>query len=94
MLELWQVVDGWHSEILLDLGGSHKAVAVFIYLDIYNVALTLLHALFLLAEGAEDVLHQPPVEECAKLIDPCHLKAYKLAHLGKGVSVVATGRSS
>ena len=44
-----------------------------------------LHLHLLLAEGHEQVFHQPPVEESSILVDPRHLQAGKLAHLRQGL---------
>ena len=82
MLKSGQIVDGWYGEILLYLGCGHKAIAILVDLYINNVPLTLLHAALLLAEWAEDIFHQTPVEECTELVNPSHLEANKLANLG------------
>ena len=82
MLQRWQICHYRRGEIFLNLGRSHQSIAVLIYLNIYYMALALLHALFLLAKWAEYILHQSPVKECTKLVYPSHLQTHKLAHLG------------
>ena len=69
-------------KLLLDLGSGHQAVGVFVYLNIDNVSLSLLHPLLLFTEGTEEILHKTPFEESAILVDPCHFKAGELTHLG------------
>ena len=46
-----------------------------------DVSSSCLHALSLLAEGAEDIFHQTPVEECSILVHPHALKACEVAYL-------------
>lgn len=64
------------------LGRSGYAVAFIVYVDVYHVAVALLHLLPLLAERHEEVFHQSPVQESAVLVDPCHTQPGKLAHGG------------
>ena len=49
------------GKIAFHLGRSHNAIALLVDMHMHDVALTLLHTLFLLAERTEEVLHQPPV---------------------------------
>lgn len=70
-------------QILVDLGSSHQPVALLVFLDIYNVLSAAFHALFLFAEGAEEVFHQAPVEEGPVLVGPGHFQVGKLPHLGQ-----------
>ena len=58
-------------------------MAGFVLLDEDDVALAALHALLLLAEGAEEVFHQSPVQEGAILVGPGDLQEGKLTHLGQ-----------
>ena len=51
-------------------------------MDEDNVALAFLHPHLLLAERAEKVFHQAPVEKRAVLVDPCDFKIGEIAHLG------------
>lgn len=49
----------------------------------HDVGIAQYHALLLLAERTEDVLHQAPTEEGTILIDPFHFQISEVAHLGK-----------
>ena len=69
------------TEIVLHLCRRHHTVAVLVDAHMHNVALPLLHAFLLLAERAEEVFHQSPVEERTILVYPRHLKIGKVAHL-------------
>ena len=60
-------------------------MGLLVFQDIDVVAAATHHALFLFAEGAEQVFHQSPVEEGAILVGPCALHPRELAHLGNGV---------
>ena len=68
-------------EVLLHLSRCHDAVALWVDVYMYDVALAFLHTLFLLAERAEEILHQAPVEECAVLVHPRHFEVGEVAHL-------------
>ena len=54
-------------------------------MHVHDVALALLHALLLFAEGAEEVFYQSPVEECSILVYPRHFEVCKVAHLAQRV---------
>ena len=82
MLKRRQVVDGWNAEVFLYLGCRHQTVAVFIHLNIYDIATVLFHPLLLFTERTEEIFHQSPFQEGTELVHPCHLKIGKLAHLG------------
>ena len=69
------------AKVALYLGRGHDAVAFVVQVHVHHVAAAHLHALALLAEGDEEVLHQPPIQESAILVDPCHAQAGKVAHL-------------
>ena len=70
-------------QITLHLGRGHHAIAVFVDSHMDYITLAALHALLLLAKRTEEVFHQPPVEKGAILVDPRHLKACEIAHLGQ-----------
>ena len=50
----------------------------------HKIRFALLHLHFLLAEGHEEVLHEPPVQKGAVLIDPRHAEHGKVAHAAQG----------
>ena len=70
-------------EVFLHLCRRHDAVALLVDVYMHDVALAFLHALLLLAERAEEVFHQAPVEECAVLVHPRHFEVGEVAHLAQ-----------
>ena len=58
-------------------------MALFVEMDVHEIAATLLHLHLLLAEGHEEVFHEAPVEECAEVVHPRHLEPGEVAHLGQ-----------
>ena len=52
-------------------------------MHVHNIAFALLHALLLLAEGTEEVLHQSPIEESSVFIHPRNLQISEVAYFTK-----------
>ena len=73
------------GKVAFHLGRSHDAIALLVDMHMHNIAFALLHTLLLLAEGAEEVLHQSPVEECSVLVDPRDFQISEVADLTKRV---------
>ena len=68
---------------MLDLCRRHNPVALVVEMHVNYVSAALLHPHLLLAEWAEKVFHQSPVEECPVLVYPRHLKVSEVAHPGQ-----------
>ena len=52
-------------------------------MDVDDVSASYLHALFLFAEGTEEVFRESPVEECSVFVDPCALEVCEVADTGQ-----------
>lgn len=70
-------------EITLNLGRGNDAIALLIDVDMHDVGVAEHHALLLLTEWAEDVLHQPPAQEGSVFVDPFHFEIGEIAHLSQ-----------
>ena len=57
-------------KIMLNLCRCHKAIALFIKMNINNIAIANSHTLLLFTERTEEVFHHTPREECTILIYP------------------------
>ena len=68
-------------EITLNLGRGNDAIALLVDVDMHDVGVAEHHALLLLAEWAEDVLHQPPAQKGSVFVDPFHFEIGEIAHL-------------
>lgn len=64
----------------LDFRGCHDAIGLFVNETIDEVSLSYLHALLLLTEGTEKLLHQAPIEEGAIFIDINAFEGGKFAY--------------
>ena len=71
------------AEVMLNLCRRHHTIAVVVDTYMHDVTLSTLHPLLLLTERAEKVFHQSPIQECAEIIDPRHLKTHEIAHFCK-----------
>ena len=70
-------------EIVLYLCRGHDAVCLLVKMYVHHVRAPFLHPALLLTEGAEDILHEPPVKECPELIHPCHREEGEIADHGQ-----------
>ena len=70
-------------QIPVNLCGRHQSVTVLVYRHIYYIRRACNHALFLLAERAEKVFHQSPVEKRTVFVYPGHFEMRKFSHLGQ-----------
>ena len=70
-------------EITLYLGRGNDAIALLVDVDMHDVGVAEHHALLLLAEWAEDVLHQPPAQEGSVFVDPFHFEIGEVAHFSQ-----------
>ena len=70
---------------LLNLAGADDAVGLVVDVAIDEVAVSFQHAHFLLAEGAEEVFHQAPVEVGPVFVGPGAFEIGELTHLDEGV---------
>ena len=68
-------------EITLNLGRGNDAVALLVDVDMHDVGVAEHHTFLLLAEWAEDVLHQPPAQKGSVFVDPFHFEIGEIAHL-------------
>ena len=70
-------------EITLYLGRGNDAIALLVDVDMHDVGVAKHHALLLLAEWAEDVLHQSPAQEGSVFVDPFHFEIGEVANLSQ-----------
>ena len=70
-------------EITLNLGRGNDAIALLVDVDMHDVGVAKHHALLLLAEWAEDVLHQSPAQEGSVFVDPFHFEIGEVAHFSQ-----------
>ena len=70
-------------EITLNLGRGNDAVTLLIDVDMHDVRVAEHHTFLLLAEWAEDVLHQPPAQKGSVFVDPFHFEIGEIAHLSQ-----------
>lgn len=68
-------------EVALNLGRGNDAVALLVDVDMHDVGVAEHHTFLLLAEWAEDVLHQPPAQKGSVFVDPFHFEIGEVAHL-------------
>ena len=68
-------------EITLYLGRGNDAIALLVDVDMHDVGVAKHHALLLLAEWTEDVLHQSPAQEGSVFVDPFYFEIGEVAHL-------------
>lgn len=68
-------------EITLNLGRGNDAIALLVDVDMHDVGVAEHHALLLLTEWAEDVLHQSPAQKGSVFVDPFHFEIGEIAHL-------------
>lgn len=68
-------------EITLNLGRGNDAIALLVDVDMHDVGVAEHHTFLLLAEWAEDVLHQPPTQKGSVFVDPFHFEIGEIAHL-------------
>lgn len=86
---LGTVVIGFHilrsdgREIFIYFCGSHETVALFVDMDVDDIALADFHLLFLFAERTEQVLGDTPIEESTVLVDPRALQIGKFTGLSQ-----------
>ena len=71
----------WIDKPFFDFGTGHDTVCLRIEVDMYDILVVLLHFLFLLAKGHEQIFLQSPVQECSEIVDPGYLKVCKAAYL-------------
>lgn len=70
-------------EITLYLGRGNDAIALLVDVDMHDVGVAEHHALLLLTEWAEDVLHQSPAQEGSVFVDPFHFEIGEVAHFSQ-----------
>ena len=71
------------EEIHLNLGRGNDAIALLVDVDMHDVGVAEHHALLLLTERAEDILHQSPSQEGSVFVDPFHFEIGEVAYLSQ-----------
>ena len=67
-------------EVMFHFGAGHDAIAFFVDMQMNDVAFSYLHSFLLLAERAEHVFHDTPVQKGSVLVHPVHAEICKVAH--------------
>ena len=79
---LSMLISSWlFVKIMLYLCRGNKTIALFVKMNINDIAIADSHTLLLFTERTEEVFHHTPREECTILIHPRTLQVSKVAYL-------------